>query len=926
MLIVATLLAALVPQEPPPNIIFILADDLGYGELGCFGQKIIKTPRLDRLAQEGMRLTRHYSGSPVCAPSRCVFLTGKHTGHAYIRDNDEMGARGDVWNDPALEGQRPLAADEITIAEILQQRGYATSFVGKWGLGWTGTEGDPNTQGFDHFYGYLCQRVAHNYYPDHLHRNGERVLLPNQPKPGRIEKVYAPDLMIEEALSFVRENQKKPFFLTFATPVPHLALQVPEDSLAEYEHFSETPYTGNAGYLPHEKPRAAYAGMITRMDRDIGRILDLLDDLELTENTMVVFTSDNGPSWIGGVDYDFFESQGGLRGRKAQLYEGGIRVPTIVRWPGKVPPRSESSALSAFWDWMPTFVEVAGILDWGPPSEMDGKSMTSILKGGPGDPDRTLYWEHASRWQAMISGNWKLLRKKPSEAWELYNLKNDPTETKNLAKDMPDYVQELIKVIQKERVGSEIFPMKGFPQDSSWVEFQKGTMPLILSAPHGGTEKPEGIPDRTSGTLVRDRNVREIAMGLADAIEFRTGFRPFVVTTNLHRVKMDANRPLAEAAQGGLGAEKTWYEYHAALEKASSLARELGNGQALLFDIHGHGHKEDWSELAGPEWEKRKVMELGALFTEQGLRAVPSPDIPDPGDKPYFNGGYIVRRHCEDGLRAIQIELPWSLRSEKGRESSLGKLANACADFFGNNFLIPRQDLSVETIKFKPFDRKCSAFGVPIFATKSLEKEKLAHAISVLAEYLDNDENGVVDDAKVLKELRDGGAFLVMPQKEREMQKLFHHFEEMDEKGWRIGQDLYGEETNQPGRFDYALEEIWHLVSQGWGLAYPQSFAFEKGSALCKAMDKARLRGGHYHYDDPTCDYDCQAGEYSYWVLTSMLNAQSFPGRPEEIEDEWECATPELLFEKDPDAWKLFSDEQFHLPRQIPNGQYREDA
>jgi arylsulfatase len=476
-------LTACSPPPSKPNIIFILADDLGYGEVGCFGQKKIKTPHLDALAAAGMKLTRHYAGSPVCAPSRGVFLTGKHTGHAYIRINDETAERGDVWKDPALEGQRPLLDSEVTIAEALKTVGYRTGFIGKWGLGWPGSQGDANKQGFDHFYGYICQRIAHNYYPDHLHRNGERVALRNPYYPGRGKlakgadphdpasyeafggKDYAPDLMVEEAEAFIRQSSDQPFFLTFATPVPHLALQVPQDSLDEYEGaFEETPYLGNKGYMPHQKPRAAYAAMITRMDRDIGRLLKALEDTGQADNTLVVFSSDNGPSWVGGVDWEFFESRGGLRGRKAQLYEGGIRVPTIVRWPGKVPPGTESAAVSAFWDWMPTFMDAAEVsltLDKMGGGQVDGISLLPALQNPTESwPSRTLYWEHNRQWQAMLHENWKLLRKNQKSAWELYNLAEDPAEERDLASENPLKVKELSELLSQQRVESKLHPLK----------------------------------------------------------------------------------------------------------------------------------------------------------------------------------------------------------------------------------------------------------------------------------------------------------------------------------------------------------------------------------------------------------------------------------------------------------------------------------
>ena len=465
--------------ERPPNIVFILADDLGYGELGSYGQDEIRTPRLDALAAQGLRFTQHYSGSPVCAPSRCVLLTGLHTGHAFIRDNDEMNQRGDVWNDPALEGQRPIPEETVTLAELLKARGYATAAIGKWGLGWTGSSGDPNRQGFDLFYGYTCQRVAHNYYPTHLWRNDQKVALRNpafkahQKLPagadpadpasyaGYAGEDYAADFMIEAALGFVRNNAARPFFLYFPTPVPHLALQVPEDSLAEYAGaFEEAPYPGGQGYLPHLTPRAAYAAMITRMDRDVGRILDLLEELGLEEDTMVVFTSDNGPSWVGGVDKDYFGSQGGLRGRKAQLYEGGIRVPAVVRWPGRTAEGTVTDQVSAFWDWLPTLCEVAGA---DTPAGLDGLSLVPTLAGEPRRQAQHeyLYWEFAKRMQAVRMGRWKAFRPEPGAPLQLYDLTADPAESLDLAASRPEVVAEIERILVDGRTESEHFPLGG---------------------------------------------------------------------------------------------------------------------------------------------------------------------------------------------------------------------------------------------------------------------------------------------------------------------------------------------------------------------------------------------------------------------------------------------------------------------------------
>ena len=465
------------PAEPArPNIVYILADDLGYGEVGAYGQEVIRTPSLDRLAREGMRLTQHYSGSAVCAPSRGSLLTGLHTGHAYIRDNDEMAERGDVWRDPELEGQRPLPEGTTTIGHLLQRVGYETAAIGKWGLGWTGSSGDPNRQGFDHFFGYICQRVAHNHYPTHLWRNGVRVPLDNEPfhahqaflegadpnDPASYERYsgaqYAHDLLTDEALEFVRRERDQPFFLYLPYTIPHVALQVPEDTLAEYDHLEDEPYLGDNSYLPHRRPRAAYAAMITRMDRDIGRLLDLLDELGLAESTVVLFSSDNGPTYVSGVDREFFASSGGLRGRKGQLYEGGIRVPMIVRWPGRVAAGSQSDLVSAFWDVLPTLTELAGAQT---PAGLDGFSMLPTLLGRDDEQRRHdyLYWEHARSWQAIRQGDWKAVRKSPAQPLELYHLARDPTESTDLAPGNPDLIDRLERLMVAARTESALFPL-----------------------------------------------------------------------------------------------------------------------------------------------------------------------------------------------------------------------------------------------------------------------------------------------------------------------------------------------------------------------------------------------------------------------------------------------------------------------------------
>ena len=460
-----------VSAQKKPNIIYILADDLGYGELGCYGQAKIKTPHIDRLAAEGMRFTQHYSGSPVCAPSRCTLLTGLHTGHSYIRDNDEMNQRGDVWRDRSIEGQRPLLMGTETVGHMLKGAGYATSCIGKWGLGGPEDEGHPNLQGFDHFFGYLCQREAHNYYPDHLWRNRDRVELNNEylhPHERLAQDAdpddaasyarykgqdYAPDLMEAEALDFIDTHQNQPFFLYLATPVPHVSLQVPDEALAAYDGaFEESPYKGEKGYLPHQRPLSAYAAMITRMDRTVGRIMAQLKALGLDENTLVIFSSDNGATFNGGTDREFFKSNAPLRGGKCEVYEGGIRVPLVARWPGKIKSGSTSDHVSAFWDMLPTFAEVAGAA---PPRETDGISLLPALTEEREQPEHEyLYWEYFGRpAQAVRMGPWKGVRRyerkthRPLDV-ELYYMLDDVAEQHDVAAQYPDLVASVLRIME----------------------------------------------------------------------------------------------------------------------------------------------------------------------------------------------------------------------------------------------------------------------------------------------------------------------------------------------------------------------------------------------------------------------------------------------------------------------------------------------
>ncbi|MGH7944654.1 MAG: arylsulfatase [Opitutaceae bacterium] len=488
--------AAASAAAPRPNIIFLLADDLGYGDIGAYGQKKIRTPNLDQLARDGMRFTDHYSGHNVCAPARCVLMTGKHPGHAAIRDNRMIAGKGS-------EGQEPAPAGELQLPLTLKRLGYTVGGFGKWGLGPVGSTGDPRQQGFDRFFGYNCQAVAHNYYPTSLWSDDERVplnnpplpsnnapFLPNQKLPPGADPTrpetyarfsgndYAPDLIAGQARQFLRANRARPFFLYFPTTVPHLALQVPDDSLAEYAHaFPEEPYIGDRGYLPNRTPRAAYAGMITRLDREIGRLLALVDELGLRENTIVVFTSDNGPlsNRHGGTDADFFNSAGGLRGRKGSYYEGGFRVPCLVRWPGKIAAGTTSERVTGFEDWLPTFCELVNARD-ATPAGIDGISFAPTLLGKSQPPRKFLYRESPSYGgqQSVRVGRWKAIRtnlnpgpavkERDPHPLALYDLLADPAEMHNVAAKHPDIVTQLTTILREQHTKSTLWPIRALDE------------------------------------------------------------------------------------------------------------------------------------------------------------------------------------------------------------------------------------------------------------------------------------------------------------------------------------------------------------------------------------------------------------------------------------------------------------------------------
>jgi len=451
-----------------PNIIYILADDLGYGDLGCYGQERIRTPYLDKMADEGMQFSQHYAGSTVCAPSRCCLLTGKHTGHCTVRGNVDV----------------LMKPNEVTVAKILKQAGYSTACIGKWGIGHPPPPEEPHNNGFDYFFGYLSMWHAHNYYPDFLWKNGKRVALQNLVQHPRkhykenqeslvglaSRKVdYSHDLFSQAALAYI-EKQNRPFFLFLSYTIPHANNEASQFG----EHGMEVPDHGIYRDKDWPEPEKAKAAMISRMDGDIGRIFTKLKELGVDEETLVMFSSDNGPHKEGGVKPDFFDSNGPLRGIKRDLYEGGIRVPMIARWPGKIKAGSQCEHISAFWDILPTFAELAGAqTPEGPPlcgNRIDGISMVPALLGKSQRQHRFIYWEfhEGSSKQAVRMGDWKAVRLAPSRPIELYNLKLDIGEENDIAGRHPDIVAQVKEILDKVRTDVDIWPLKD----------KAGTMPF----------------------------------------------------------------------------------------------------------------------------------------------------------------------------------------------------------------------------------------------------------------------------------------------------------------------------------------------------------------------------------------------------------------------------------------------------------------
>ena len=445
-----------------PNIIYILADDLGYGDLGFLGQKKFSTPNIDRLAEKGMFFSEHYSGSSVCAPSRACLLTGRHSGRAYIRGNKEIQP----------EGQEPILSEIRLLPEMLDEAGYVSGAFGKWGLGFPSSEGDPLNQGFDEFYGYNCQRLGHHYYPYHLWDGKEKVTL--EGNVGTAKEQYAPSLIHERTLDFIERHKDEPFFCYVASIIPHAELAAPEEYMEKfrgkfqpgkkYKGVDEGARLRQGSYQSQDEPRVAFAAMITLLDDQVGEIVAKTEELGIADETLIIFTSDNGAHQEGGADPDFFDSNGIFRGYKRDLYEGGIHVPMIVYWPGKVAAGSESNLISAFWDMVPTFAELAGVAA---PADIDGISMVPTLLGeGKQREHSYLYWEFHERGGriAVRKGKWKAVKynhsKNPDSHVELYDLSKDRAETKDVSDDYPEIVQELVKSMREAHTTSEIFPFK----------------------------------------------------------------------------------------------------------------------------------------------------------------------------------------------------------------------------------------------------------------------------------------------------------------------------------------------------------------------------------------------------------------------------------------------------------------------------------
>jgi arylsulfatase A-like enzyme len=433
-------------KNSKPNIVYILADDMGYFELSCYGGKVIETPNLDKLAQNGMIFSNHYCGSNICAPSRCALMTGKHTGHTWIRDNKEL----------PTEGNEPIRASDVTVAQILKEAGYATGAFGKWGLGYPGSEGSPNKKGFDQFYGYNCQRHAHNYFTNYMRQNDDSVTLyGNLSAP---YKEYSADVISVKALEFIDKNKNNPFFLYFASTLPHNPYNQPDDKILDYYTKKTGKPKGDPTSEAFSIPK--YASMTARLDKEVGDLMAKLKALNLLENTLIIFTSDNGTALRPDED-EYIRTGGDLHGRKSEMYEGGIKSPMIAYWKGKIVAGSKSPLISAAWDFLPTVAELVKVKA---PNDIDGISMLSTLLGKPKMQKEHdyLYWER-NHTQGIRKGDMKAIvtydkeTKKPSV--EIYNLAKDPYEKNNLAATEPQLQSEFLEIAKTARIESELFPL-----------------------------------------------------------------------------------------------------------------------------------------------------------------------------------------------------------------------------------------------------------------------------------------------------------------------------------------------------------------------------------------------------------------------------------------------------------------------------------
>ncbi len=459
ILSVLTGLSLKVIGAQPPNIIYILADDLGYGDLSGLGQQKYETPNIDALKEQGLFFAQHYAGSTVCAPSRSALMSGQHTGHTFVRGNREVQP----------EGQHPIPADLKILPEMLKDAGYVSGAFGKWGLGYPGSEGDPINKGFDVFYGYNCQRQGHHYYPHHLWDNDRKVML--DANAGTAKGVYAPELIHDRTLKFIEDNRNKPFFCYVASIIPHAELAAPEAYMEKFrgKFPAGKPYKGKdngpglrrGAYQSQAEPRTAFAAMITLLDDQVGEIVAKTEELGIADRTLIIFTSDNGAHCEGGADPGFFNSNGQFRGLKRDLYEGGVHVPMIAYWPGRVAAGKTSEHISAFWDMVPTFTELAGVR---PPENVDGISLLPTLLGkGEQSKHDYLYWEfYGCRGRiAVRMGKWKGVRyhviDQPNRSIELYDLSRDVGERNNVAAQYPEVVERIAAIMREAHTPSEVF-------------------------------------------------------------------------------------------------------------------------------------------------------------------------------------------------------------------------------------------------------------------------------------------------------------------------------------------------------------------------------------------------------------------------------------------------------------------------------------